>query len=287
MTSFTGSRICVTLLLFACLAVTWTIASGDMRRAISRVANAGGLGAYGTIPGAPFARPATCPDGNAITILIAGQSNAANTVPDRRQAGRGAYSLMGGHCHHLADPLPGASGWKGSMWPLFADGLTASTGRPVVLIGAAVGGSRVADWSSPYGHAIAGLPARITTATAAGLPVDLVIWIQGEADANRDTPAERYTAGLTRVIDRIDGLTGGSPWIIVPTALRIDGRQNMAIRRAQNMVIDAAPRRHRGPDLDRINGPGDRHDGVHLARAAADRVAAALAEQAAAIVAGR
>ncbi len=248
--------------------------------------NQSGLRAYGPSRGGPHGSTIPCPGDMAVTVLAIGQSNGANHM-DHPAVSDVPGTAMIAHdtCYSLADPIPGASARGGSLWPTFGAELARRTGRPVVILGGAVGGTAVESWSARFGYAIAGLSRRIDAARDASQTVDLVVWVQGEADTIRGTSAADYAARLTRVVERIDDMTGGTPWIVTRTSLITGGRTSEAVRAGQNSVIEALPQVYAGTDTDRFDRtPEDRHDGLHLSRAAADIIARDLADRAATIL---
>lgn len=260
---------------------------GPWHPAVTWLRLTAGLDTYAAGRAGPHGPEVTCPGAAAITVLIIGQSNAANYVDQPSGAPPGANVMLADeHCHPLADPIPGASKTGGSLWPAFAADLAARTGRPVAVIGAAIGATHVEQWVSRFGLPAAGLDRRIRAAQSVGHKVDLVIWIQGEADTGRGTKTIEYTERLQKVIARIDAETGGTPWIITLTSRVGTSRRSEAVRGGQQAVIAASPRIFAGPDTDLFDRiPEDRPDGVHFGRAAADRIAGALAEVAASALA--
>lgn len=262
---------------------------GPWHPAVTWLRLSAGLDSYGAGRAGPHGPEVACPGAAAITVLVIGQSNAANYVDRPSDAPPGANVMLAdARCYPLSDPIPGASKTGGSLWPAFAADLAGRTGRPVAIIGAAIGATHVEQWASPFDLPAAGLDRRIRAAERVGHDVDLVIWIQGEADTGRGTTAAEYTERLRKVVARIDADTGGTPWIVTRTSRVGTSRRSEAVRAGQQAVIDASPRVFAGPDTDLFDHiPEDRPDGVHFGRAAADRIAGALAEVAASALAGK
>lgn len=130
------------------------------------------------------ARP--CPSATeALVIVAGGQSNAANYVPTPYAASPAVSVWYDGKCYPAADPLPGSAGDAGSLWSLLGDDLARRTGRPVMLIVGAMGGSLFREWNDPRTGLYPVLQRRMATAAAAGYRPHLILWHQGESDAGR------------------------------------------------------------------------------------------------------
>lgn len=207
----------------------------------------------------PVARPEITE--RTLVAFVFGQSNAANHGGERHASTSGrAYQHFEGQYYVAADPLLGASGYFGSVWPLLADQLiNAGLHDRVVLLAAGVGGSSVKEWQ-PGGRLHGMLRQRLAEARQAGLVITHFLWHQGEADHDAD-PAE-YAAALNRVIDAARRDFPQARFFVAQ-ASRCDGRPSSpAILAAQR----AATRRagvFLGPDTDAIDEQ-DRYDGCHF-----------------------
>jgi hypothetical protein len=85
---------------------------------------------------------------NAMVALVFGQSNSANHGGTPRRAGPQVYSFAEGRLYHAQDPLPGASGTRGSVWTRLGDQLVAIQRYPaVVFIPIGVGNTQIARWT--------------------------------------------------------------------------------------------------------------------------------------------
>lgn len=259
---------------------------GPWHPAVTWLRLSAGLNSYGAGRAGPHGPEVACPGAAAITVLVIGQSNAANYVDRPSDAPPGANVMLAdAHCYPLSDPIPGASKTGGSLWPAFAADLAGRTGRPVAIIGAAIGSTHAEEWADSFGLPPAGLGRRIRAAGRVGHDVDLVIWIQGEADTGRGTRHNEYAERLQRVIAGVDARTGGTPWIVTLTSRIRDGRRSEAVRAAQADVIAGSSQVFAGPDTDiYYRVPEDRPDGLHFGRRTADMIARDLARIAAAVV---
>ena len=134
-------------------------------------------------------------------IVVLGQSNAASHgEPD--DASPPAWVYYNGKCGKRRDPLPGTTGTGASIWPRLAQQLLmrAADGEPVVFAPAAIGGTRISDWTRP-GPLESHLQSHLAQAAASGFRIEAVIWQHGEADMLAGTPAKDYVAAL-EVLDQ-------------------------------------------------------------------------------------
>lgn len=159
------------------------------------------------IPGAERAaslapRPCPSPD-KALVILAGGQSNAANVVPTLHDGGDDVSVWFDGKCYPAADPLLGATGNEGSIWSMLGDEVAKQTGRPVVLIVAAVGGTQFRDWNDARSGYYAALSQRLETAAQAGFRPGVIVWHQGETDAKVEQDMAALRRELMVLSDRL------------------------------------------------------------------------------------
>jgi hypothetical protein len=151
-------------------------------------------------------------------------------------------------------------------------------GKHVLFAPLAVGGSRIADWTSPEGLVRPVLQAHLIELRDSGLKVDAVLWQQGEADMLRGTPAGTYVDELRALRRLLDGYGIDAPLFVAKsTFCRWEGTG--AIRRAleRNRDALAADRIFAGPDTDSLR-EGFRSDSCHFNGAGIERAAAMWAE---------
>ena len=126
-------------------------------------------------------------------ILIAGQSNAANSGAQRhntRHPDR-VLNFAGGRCYIAASPLLGSNGFAGEYWTLLADQLIdAGTFDHVILAPLAVGGSKVEQWAK--GGALNATMIPLVQDLTTRYRVTHVLWHQGEADFALKTDPALY-----------------------------------------------------------------------------------------------
>lgn len=207
------------------------------------------------------------PDFVALTF---GQSNAANYVRGRYQAGEGVMWFHTGHCYVAADPLPGPDGTGGSVWSRLGDRLIASGRyRRVLIAGVAVGGSELARWQ-PGGDLHPRLLSTLVAMQAAGVPPTHLLWHQGERDMQLGTAPSTYAAGLHTLVASIRHAGSSAP-VFVAQATYCSGHDDAGLRAAQRQVLDPALGIFAGPDTDTLRGESLRHDDCHFSAAGADR----------------
>jgi hypothetical protein len=224
--------------------------------------------------------PVACPT-DAFVLLALGQSNAANAAGHRFAAKRDVVAFYGGQCYPAAGPLPGASDNLGSVWPLVGDLLIErGAATRVVIVAAAMGGSRVADWASP--RLLGGqLEELLGSLRGSGLAPSAVAWMQGESD-HRTAP-DAYVRDLRSVFERVWRQFPIRAPVIVAQTTYCAGRDSPGIRAAQAALV-AAEHVHAGPDTDRLTQANYRYDDCHfseqgvraLAPLWADAIASAL-----------
>lgn len=238
-------------------------------------------------PAPADARTEPCADWRAqqpLVLLALGQSNAAN----HGEAGAAPAPLRvvhDGRCLWASDPLPGGTGDGSSIWARLPPRLAAQLPapwrqRPLVLAVLAVDATPLRDWVQADSPLRERLRRTAQALAASGLPPDLVLWQQGEADARDGTPPAEVAAGL----DAFAGLLAASginaPWMLAQST-RCRSAPHEGVRAAVQQRAADGRRFVPGPDTDVLAGAAMRRDGCHFSHAgldaAADLWAAALA----------
>lgn len=196
------------------------------------------------------------------TVLILGQSNAANHGPVRADGGPGARVFHEGSFLPARDPLPGASGNGGSVWTRFAP---KAIGRglcsEIVLLNLAQGGTAISDWAPGGGHHFR-LVTALDKVADSGMEFTHVVWHQGERDTLMDTSEAVYAARLSDLISDIRARGMAAPIIVCRATCRV-GRTNAGVSAAQAAVVDPRAGIFAGPDTDMLGGEY-RYDDTHL-----------------------
>ncbi len=219
-----------------------------------------------------------CPTGDALVIVTGGQSNAANSYgtapsPDRNEQ---TFMFYGGKCYKLRSPVLGATDDGDSLWPALGDKINALTGRPVVFINGAAGGTQIGDWLDERSHYLSRLVDQIALSRKAGLKPDAVLWIQGETDASTETAPKTYVSEQQALIDKMDALGATdpeTPWVIYRSTQCMHQRSNGPDidRAVSDYVIEKGGRLVLGPNVSSFDDEF-RRDGCHMNARGRDRL---------------
>lgn len=209
----------------------------------------------------------SCPaPAHALTIVTGGQSNAANSIPVL-SAAKGQVSVwFDGRCFAAVDPILGANGLQGSLWPNLADEVASRTGRPVLLINGAIGGTQVGDWLDDRSGYYKALLDRVQSARATGYEPDLLIWHQGETDAAAERDIGRFEAKLDELSQRLlTDLPEAKFYMFRASMCMGERRANgvPAITEAQSRVVSRHERIFAGLNTD-VLARDYRWDGCHF-----------------------
>ena len=234
-----------------------------------------------TSPPLTLAALAQLPRHRRLVIVCAGQSNAANYGEPRRSGGAGVYAFADGQLFAAIDPLPGGDGYGGSIWTRLGARL-AQLGRYDAITFAIVaqGSTRIDDWT-PGGRCHGRLNETLRDLARRGLPVDFILWQQGEEEGRQAASSgQTYAAALTSLQDICRQLAPTATFLAARATFEDGTAANEQIRLAQAagaLARSASP----GPDLDDL-GADFRRDGIHFNSrgldAAADRWLASLRE---------
>jgi hypothetical protein len=203
-----------------------------------------------------------------IVLLLIGQSNAANFHGQRHVSGYGdrIVNYFDGRCYRAASPLLGTSGHQGESWTLLGNKLIAAgLADSVVLVPAAIGGSRITRWqaggdlNTAMLEQVAGAMTRYRFTH--------VLWHQGESDFTHDTPADRYTAMFDSLLGSLRGQGVDAP-VFVSVASRCRDydkwHPDNAIAAAQQALPDSRKGTYSGVNTDALMEFPDRHDDCHF-----------------------
>lgn len=136
-----------------------------------------------------------CPDpADTIVLVTGGQSNAANsnTSLSTTTGSDRVYVWFQEKCYVARDPVPGANGASGSLWPPVGKALAGATGQNVMFVNGAIGGTAIADWLDERSGYLAALLNRVGAAQSRGYEPDVILWHQGETDAAVGTSRTAY-----------------------------------------------------------------------------------------------
>lgn len=241
-------------------------------------------------------------DGPADIFIVAGQSNAegrgeGNTGPWIDDGVAWAWSPDTQSATPLARNQRGHL--AGSAWPAFAGRYHEITGRKVVIVEMAVGGTSQVVSSGGDGHwdvhagstlfdDAVGAHKQARDAYGIESPIVAWLWSQGEQDAvaiDRGlTTADQYRDGLRSMVDSLDAVLPGTRFLVLrtgrPTAADTPGYQ--AVRHVQRQLVVEHPNVEAAFD-DAVSFPvrGLMRDGVHWNQRGLDEAGRSAAEVAA------
>src|SRR5258708_4986198 len=190
----------------------------------------------------------------ALCILIAGQSNTANSFPTPyTPTNTTVYqlNLYDGAIYKAVDPLLGCSTFTiaGNFAGRLADKLINSgTASSVLLVPVSIDGTSISQWIGT------GLQNRITAAlarlTTRGLTPAGIIWGQGESD--HGTSQVNYQNAFSSLVatSRTNGYN--NPWFIAKQTW-IGGVVDATVQAAQLAVVDHSLGIWAGPDAYRLD----------------------------------
>ncbi len=196
-------------------------------------------------------------------ILIAGQSNVANTVSSLSKSSPNIYNFYDSALYHAQDPLLGATGKQGSLWIEVGEQLLAKTNySEVVIINIARNNSSISDWinNGEFNNLI------IQTHNSAvlyGLKPDVLLWGQGERDALDNMRKSDYQKMLTNFVNNTNKEAQSMPIIISLSSRCFSNTENTNIRHAQMETIKRFNFVFQGPDTDKL-GTVYRYDDCHF-----------------------
>ena len=210
-----------------------------------------------------------------LVLLVLGQSNAGNHGAEAEHAAPPRPPSVtftdGIHCWRAADPIPGGTGVGQSIWSRLESALRAEgVEREVVVTLLAVDSTSISDWTkagSPLLQRFHTLLPKV-----AAIPVDLVLWQQGESDARAGTEPAAYAAGWQGLVRHIRQAGIGAP-VVAALSTRCRNPSGDSVRQAIRHVASVEPDVHVGPDTDVLAGPYREHD-CHFTAAGLEQAAA-------------
>jgi hypothetical protein len=200
-------------------------------------------------------------------LLIAGQSNAANSAAQRHETRYPdrVLNFMGGRCFVARSPLLGATGFAGEPWTLMADQLIdAGAFDRVILAPVAVGASNIAQWAK--GGALNTSMIPLVQDLVTHYQVTHVLWHQGESDFTLKTDPVRYKEQFLSFAATLRDNAVDAP-VFVSTATRcLPGwSEPNAIQSAQKELATGHSGFKVGVDTDKLLMAQDRYDDCHMA----------------------
>jgi hypothetical protein len=200
-------------------------------------------------------------------LLIAGQSNAANSAAQRHETRHPdrVLNFISGRCYVAASPLLGSTGFAGEPWTLMADELIEQGAFDrVILASLAVGGSNIAQWAKGGVLNTSMIP--LVQDLVTHYHVTHVLWHQGESDFALRTDPAQYKERFLSFADTLRANAVDAP-VFVSTATRcLPGWSALnPIRAAQHELTSTEPEFRAGVDTDMLLSAQDRYDDCHMA----------------------
>jgi lysophospholipase L1-like esterase len=205
-------------------------------------------------------------------IAAFGQSNSANYGEQRYVPVGPVYDMKDGQCFLARDPLLNSDGDGGSVWTRLADRLIARGDAPAVaLVSFGASGSEIARWA-PGGDLNGRIAQRLAPLIAQGLSPHVVLFHQGESDAEVGTSAADYGERLDAVIASVRRVGVQAPFLVAVTSY-CHGRSSQAVVAAQRAAVDLSRGIHGGADTDQLRGTALRFDDCHFSTAGMEKAA--------------
>ncbi|MCC6478279.1 MAG: hypothetical protein IT552_03625 [Sphingomonadaceae bacterium] len=219
----------------------------------------------------------TCPPTDrTLTIVAGGQSNAGNynSAQSKTEASDQVYVFFRGKCYVAKDPVLGADGIKGSLWPLMGASIAKKLKQPVLLIVNAAGGTRYLDWTDPHAPYLPRLKAEIMAARERGYEPSLVLWHQGESDALVERSASEIQSDLQALVDQILAEAPKAQMYLFNVSRCVGPKRpydSQSVREAQSRLAALDSRVHLGMDTDQL-GDDYRWDKCHFNKFGRERI---------------
>jgi hypothetical protein len=216
-----------------------------------------------------------------MVLLIAGQSNAANSGGQRYIGQRGVTNYFAGKCYIASSPLLGTTSIRGEPWTLLGNKLIEQEkADQVILIPTAMSGTSIEQWQD--GGTINLMLQSVLSDVSSKYRITHVLWHQGEDDAGSDMTMAQYTSKFMSLVRSLRRAGVDAP-IYVSVATRCDlndkpWRPDNAIAEAQRLIPHNGVQIFPGVDSDALVGPFDRVDDCHFGHSGLEKVAQAWSE---------
>jgi hypothetical protein len=223
-------------------------------------------------------REIACPPQTARTmvLLIAGQSNAANSGGQRYEGEAGVINYFAGKCYQAQSPLLGATGISGDSWTLLGNKLVENhLADQVILIASGMSGTSILKWQA--GAPLNAMLRDVIENATKAYKITQVLWHQCEWDVGGMTRGE-YAEKFMSLAKMIRASGVNAP-IYVSIATRCDVTDfkwtpNNEISAAQRSLPNARENILQGVNTDVLLGPLDRMDDCHFAQSGQEKMAA-------------
>lgn len=198
--------------------------------------------------------------------LDLGQSQASNSSSSKYDPHNPVYNYYNGHLYKVHEPLIGAGGNGGAVWPLLADKLIDSgIYKKAIIISLAVGNTTVQDWASGEYHKK--LVATLADLKKRNIHLTYIFWHQGEE--NNGTSKTIYKQNLSVVLSTFRKYGQDAPFFcsIVsysPSATNMPLGVDKNLEDAQREFITENKNVLKGPNTDSLIYAIHRYDSWHF-----------------------
>lgn len=213
----------------------------------------------------------TNPKYQKITLLVVGQSNAANAGYEKYYAKCDKIlNFYQGKYHQAKDPLQGANGITGCVWGRLATKLKENNFADTIIIApAAIGATKIEAWI-PGGEYHFFLDEAISYLEDANLPVDFVLYHQGESnnhyfnqDISPEENAESYKSNFYILTDYFRSRQVNCPILIAQATHCADATLDSLLNFTQKNLAADSLDIFAGPNTDSL-GNEYRYDNCHF-----------------------
>jgi len=233
--------------------------------------------AYARLAAFPGKQQVDCPAQTPQTavLLIAGQSNSANTQGQRfRAIGERVLNFYEGKCFLAESPLLGAAGELGESWTLLGDKLVAAgLFQRVILIPTGISGAPIRRWAA--GGDLNRMIVEVIEGAAPFYKITHVLWHQGESDFPSGTTEAAYVADFQSFVGTLRAQKVSAPVYVSkasygPTERLAPSADNIPRWTKENPIAAAQTKLpdgetiFAGPDTDADVSPLNRFDGMHF-----------------------
>lgn len=218
-----------------------------------------------------------CPQqtGKTIVLLIAGQSNAANSGGQRYIGLPEVINYFDGKCYHAESPLLGSTSISGDSWTLLGNKLIESgAADKVILIASGMSGTGIERWKD--GADLNLMLQSVIADAKTHYKITHVLWHQGEWDVgllSKDQYSERFLSLAASI--RRAGVTAPI-YISIATHCEltdIPWNPDNEIAKAQRTLPDPLKEIRQGVDTDALLERTDRIDDCHFAETGQEKMA--------------
>lgn len=216
--------------------------------------------------------PSTCD--NCISILIMGQSNAANHGQGRIYTDFSGLVFFADRFYPLIDPVRGCSGYGASPWPRVAQKLN-EIGKKLIVICLASGGTSVEEWLP--GTTLHSATQRVIRSYIdTGGKIDYAVWHQGETDSMNCMSDDVYAQSANRVLDSVTSIVPSITILLGLASWPFGSEcQNESVREAQRQILLSRNDVRLLFDFDQLDNRF-RSDGVHFNSLGLERYASSV-----------